>query len=805
MMHLGSDLDLAAGAMAALGAWAVLRVTALLAGALALAWLARRSSGHTRHTMWSVTFAALLALPALTWVLPRIPVAVPRLEMPRALSHTGTAHEAPALADAAEDPTGSDGGAEPRSEGSGASRVGASTSANIPTSSGGSGDLSAPAGGAASPLATLVSLLSLLWLAGAVSGTGALLLGLWRAGRANRRGSPITDAAWQSTLHDAARTLDIGRPVALRSSRAVALPMAGGFLRPFVLLPESARSWTEERRKLVLLHELVHVSRADVLRQVVSRLVVSLYWFHPLVWWAARHAALAREVACDEAVLALGHRPSTYARHLVDLAEPAWLPLPALARRRRPDLEKRVMLVLHPRAGRSNRRIAVLLVAPCAALWALSVAALSPRAEEAAAMPLEAWPGAAAVVALPASPAAASAAARTTPPTPSGLPPSASTPGSEPTPQQRCWSDSFQSNFSRTYFETTDDPSHKTVVRYGSADEDRMIQTNLEDLRLCLRSHGPVELSEHWSRVVSIGPGGWLVMAAQDAKGTQQLELNRATNGTRPRWTINGTEHSFDAGAQRWRDAMLELLGTRWQISSILGRVSTLQGEISSVRGRESSLRGEIASIRGHVASLRGEIASIRGRESSRRGEISSIRGRVSSMRGEIASIRGHVSSMRGEISSLRGRITGLQSAMRATRDEATQARLAAEIDDAERAIADVQRRIEEYDADSRVAEVQQRLEAYDADSRVREVEDRQHDENVDEQIGDIEQRIDEYDADARIREVEARLRELDVDGEVARIEKLIAAEDADRRIAELEKKLGPAERRLVKAVRAVR
>ena len=68
------------------------------------------------------------------------------------------------------------------------------------------------------------------------------------------------------------------------------------------------------------MHEMIHVRRRDVLRQLMARFVLALYWFHPLSWVAARLAAIASEEACDQEVLTLGTRPSVYAGHLLALA-----------------------------------------------------------------------------------------------------------------------------------------------------------------------------------------------------------------------------------------------------------------------------------------------------------------------------------------------------------------------------------------------------------------------------------------------------------------------------------------------------
>src|SRR5690606_35605180 len=129
--------------------------------------------------------------------------------------------------------------------------------------------------------------------------------------------------------------------------------------------------------------------RVDALHQLVARVMVAVYWFHPLAWHGTHRAAAARESACDEAVLGLGARPSHYARHLVDLAEHgrAMPSMPALARIHHPDLEDRVMAILpYPPAPLSSRRTAIAV--SVLLLWTALVAAARPATAQRPAEPV---------------------------------------------------------------------------------------------------------------------------------------------------------------------------------------------------------------------------------------------------------------------------------------------------------------------------------------------------------------------------------------------------------------------------------
>jgi len=169
------------------------------------------------------------------------------------------------------------------------------------------------------------------------------------------------------------------------------MPMTFGVLRPTVLLPEEARGWSEERRRVVLLHELGHVLRGDAATHLVARAALALYWWNPLAWTMWRGFLKERERATDDVVLGAGTAASDYAGHLLEIARTMQArqasAAAGVAMARRSQLEGRLLAILDGRTARGQQRraatvaavvAAIAIMAPVAAVRAQSQAEQNP-------------------------------------------------------------------------------------------------------------------------------------------------------------------------------------------------------------------------------------------------------------------------------------------------------------------------------------------------------------------------------------------------------------------------------------------
>jgi Antirepressor regulating drug resistance, predicted signal transduction N-terminal membrane component len=159
------------------------------------------------------------------------------------------------------------------------------------------------------PSAAGYPLLLTIWLAGSI-----VSLVLWLR-RAFDRIEPlrVPDEREAHALVRAMTRMQVTGRVDLRIVAACQTPGTRGVWRACLILPEElADNLEPSELEAVLAHELVHLRRRDNFWAAIVRLIVSLFWFHPLLWWLERRLLIERERACDEHVLACGAPRAEY-------------------------------------------------------------------------------------------------------------------------------------------------------------------------------------------------------------------------------------------------------------------------------------------------------------------------------------------------------------------------------------------------------------------------------------------------------------------------------------------------------------
>ena len=149
-----------------------------------------------------------------------------------------------------------------------------------------------------------------------------LSLGWWGTSGLRKRGEPVKQSDWVQTLDRVSGMLNLKVRPLLRWSEEVASPVVIGLVKPVILFPISlATRLSPSQVEAVLAHELAHLRRKDPWTLLIQRVVETLLFFHPLVWWMSRQLEKAREEACDDRVVAVGCDPADYAEALLICSE----------------------------------------------------------------------------------------------------------------------------------------------------------------------------------------------------------------------------------------------------------------------------------------------------------------------------------------------------------------------------------------------------------------------------------------------------------------------------------------------------
>ena len=98
--------------------------------------------------------------------------------------------------------------------------------------------------------------------------------------------------------------------------------MVCGLRRATLVLPASlVEEIDRPALRQIVLHELAHLQRRDLLTVWVIHVMRTVYWFNPVAHWVAYRAGLERELACDRLAMVYGGvSAATYAHTLIDAA-----------------------------------------------------------------------------------------------------------------------------------------------------------------------------------------------------------------------------------------------------------------------------------------------------------------------------------------------------------------------------------------------------------------------------------------------------------------------------------------------------
>lgn len=190
-----------------------------------------------------------------------------------------------------------------------------------------------------------------LWLTGAI---GSFLF-VWFQHRKLatwiKRQIPDQTPRLTALVEAAQAIVGVGGRLPIILAKCQGTPAVFGFHKPCLLLPRSAlESLDDDELRLVLLHELVHVRRRDVLLNWAAIVAQSIHWFNPLIWFALKQWRAERELVCDSEVVRKLTLPERrcYGNTLLKLAtssQPVFAPSLAPIIQHQHQIERRITMI----------------------------------------------------------------------------------------------------------------------------------------------------------------------------------------------------------------------------------------------------------------------------------------------------------------------------------------------------------------------------------------------------------------------------------------------------------------------------
>lgn len=136
---------------------------------------------------------------------------------------------------------------------------------------------------------------------------GAMISAIWnlycyrRFVKSIKRTS-YSDKILEEVVYKCKADLNIFESIKLKRSYLINSPMILGLVKPVIIFP-SNMEWTEAKLIPVIIHELIHYKRKDLLFKFLQVFISIIHWFNPIIYMMNNLFEKSCEISCDEIVV----------------------------------------------------------------------------------------------------------------------------------------------------------------------------------------------------------------------------------------------------------------------------------------------------------------------------------------------------------------------------------------------------------------------------------------------------------------------------------------------------------------------
>lgn len=162
----------------------------------------------------------------------------------------------------------------------------------------------------------------------------------------------ILDTQKLFILNKCKEVLGINQHLRLIKTTKFSTPSLVGIFSPRILLPEQVLyNFDNEQLELILLHELSHLKRKDILMNWIILTYQLIYWFNPIIWIGFYKMKNDMEVACDAYVLdnLKKEKHISYGKVIIDLldyiSKPSFIRVSTNILENKYELKRRIVMI----------------------------------------------------------------------------------------------------------------------------------------------------------------------------------------------------------------------------------------------------------------------------------------------------------------------------------------------------------------------------------------------------------------------------------------------------------------------------
>ena len=133
----------------------------------------------------------------------------------------------------------------------------------------------------------------------------------------------IESKRYTKLLKESKLLTDTKKNISIIISEEINTPCLIGVVKPIIILPRFINDFTDSQIKYILLHEITHYKRKDIILNYILLTIQAFHWFNPIIWYSFKIIRQDIERAVDEKVLSTINEEEykEYGNTIISIAE----------------------------------------------------------------------------------------------------------------------------------------------------------------------------------------------------------------------------------------------------------------------------------------------------------------------------------------------------------------------------------------------------------------------------------------------------------------------------------------------------